>query len=381
VVQTGIILGASLVAALLLLFFFAGYLTRPLRQVADAMQGIITTGDLSGRVETLYRDETGRLGHTFNLMTADLERAYGMVKGYGLRAKVSKESEEKVRHVFQKYVPSNVIEQHLASPEKFLTGEVRPLGVLFSDIRDFTSIAEMLNPTDLVENLNGFFAAMDGQIYGQQGMVDKRVGDAIVAYFGAPVSHENDALSAVLAAFGMLEALPAFNDAQRERGRPEFRIGIGIHFGGITVGNMGSEYKMDYTIMGDRVNLASRLESLTKRYHEPLVVSESVHRRVRTRCASRLLDNVSVKGRQETTSIFTLRRTLAAAEAEAWDAHNEAAALFYDRKFAEAAAGFRKVLGLIPRDEHARRFLGKCTMLMKSAPGPDWTGVEEMTEK
>ena len=125
VTQTGIILGASLVAALLLLYFFAGFLTRPLRQVADAMQDIITTGDLSERVETLYRDETGRLAHTFNLMTADLEKAYGMVKGYALRAAVAKENEEKIRRIFQKYVPKAVIDQFYASPEQMLVGEKR----------------------------------------------------------------------------------------------------------------------------------------------------------------------------------------------------------------------------------------------------------------
>ena len=142
VTQTAIILGASLVAALLLLFFFAGFLTRPLRQIADAMQGIITTGDLSRRVQTLYRDETGRLGHTFNLMTADLERAYGMVKGYALRAAVAKENEEKIRHIFQKYVPKAVIDQFYASPEQMLVGEMRALAVLFSDIRGFTTLVE-----------------------------------------------------------------------------------------------------------------------------------------------------------------------------------------------------------------------------------------------
>ncbi|HSV92258.1 MAG TPA: adenylate/guanylate cyclase domain-containing protein [Desulfobacterales bacterium] len=381
VTQTGIILGASLVAALLLLFFFAGFLTRPLRQIADAMQGIITTGDLSQRVETLYRDETGRLGHTFNLMTGDLERAYGMVKGYALRAAVAKENEEKIRHIFQKYVPKAVIDQFYASPEKMLVGEMRPVAVLFSDIRSFTTIVETFNPGELVEMLNAYFGCMAKVIYARHGIVDKYIGDAIMAVFGAPEKQENDALAAVLTALEMLDALVVFNESQRKLGRPPLKSGIGLHYGPVIVGNIGSEFKMDYTVMGDRVNLASRLEGLTKQYHEPLVVSDSIQRRVRAEFPTRLLDRVSVKGRKESTGLYTLRRTLQGAETEAWTAHNDAAARYYERRFDEAAAGFQKVLALLPKDEHARRFLEKCAQYRAAPPGEGWTGVEEMTEK
>jgi len=185
----------------------------------------------------------------------------------------------------------------------------------------------------------------------------------------------------VLAALDMLDALAAFNDVQRFRGRPPLRIGIGIHYGPVIVGNIGSEYKMDYTVMGDRVNLASRLEGLSKKYHEPLIVSDSIQRRLRGEFPCRLLDRASVKGRREATGIYTLRRRVTAEEAEAWKAHNDAAALFYDRKFAEAAGGFRGVLQVLPKDEHARRFLVECENLRAKPPGPGWTGVVEMTEK
>jgi len=381
VLQTGVILGASLLLALALLLVFAGRLTRPLRQMTAAMQDIITTGDLSERVQTLYRDETGRLGHAFNLMLADLEKAYGLVKGYALRAAVAKENEEKIRRIFQKYVPKAVIDQFYASPEQMLVGEMRPVAVLFSDIRSFTTIVETFNPGELVEMLNGYFGTMAKPIYERHGIVDKHIGDAIMAVFGAPEKQENDALAAVLAALDMLDALASFNDVQRFRGRPPFRIGIGVHYGPVIVGNIGSEYKMDYTVMGDRVNLASRLEGLSKKYHEPLIVSDSIQRRLRSEFPCRLLDRASVKGRREATGIYTLRRSLPGSEAEAWKAHNEAAELFYERKFVEAAAGFRRVLEALPKDEHARRFLGECEMLKAKPPAPDWTGVVEMSEK
>jgi len=381
VLQTGVILGASLLVAALLLLVFAGRLTRPLRQVADAMQGVITTGDLSERVETLYRDETGRLGHAFNLMTADLEKAYGLVKGYALHAAVAKENEEKIRRIFQKYVPKAVIDQFYASPERMLVGEMRPVAVLFSDIRAFTTIVETFNPSELVEMLNGYFGTMAKPIYERHGIVDKHIGDAIMAVFGAPEKQENDALAAVLAALDMFDALVAFNDVQRFRNRPPLQIGIGIHYGPVIVGNIGSEYKMDYTVMGDRVNLASRLEGLSKKYHEPLIVSDSIQRRVRDQFPCRLLDKASVKGRRESTGIFTLRRTLSAAEAGAWNVHNDSTDRYYERKFREAADGFRRVLKLIPRDEHASRFLTRCEQLEGKPVKPGWNGIEEWTEK
>jgi adenylate cyclase len=381
VVQTGVILGASLLLALLLLLVFASRLTRPLREMTDAMQDIITTGDLSERVETLYRDETGRLGHAFNLMLGDLAKAYGLVKGYALRAAVAKENEEKIRRIFQKYVPKAVIDQFYASPEQMLVGEMRPVAVLFSDIRSFTTIVETFNPGELVEMLNGYFGTMAKPIYERHGIVDKHIGDAIMAVFGAPEKQENDALAAVLAALDMLDALVVFNEVQRARDRPALAIGIGLHYGPVIVGNIGSEYKMDYTVMGDRVNLASRLEGLSKKYREPLIVSDSIQRRVRAQFPCRLLDRASVKGRHEATGIFTLRRALPEADAEAWKTHDEAVALFYDRKFADAEKGFRRVLELLPQDEHARRFLRECEKLRAKPPDPDWTGVVEMTEK
>jgi adenylate cyclase len=381
VLQTGIILGASLLVTLLLLLVFAGYLTRPLRQVADAMQDIITTGDLSERVETLYRDETGRLGHTFNLMTADLERAYGMVKGYALHAAVAKENEEKIRKIFQLYVPAKVIEQYYASPEQMLVGKPDPVAVLFSDIRNFTRFAEKTESRRLVEILNDYFSRMAKPIYDRHGRVDKTIGDAIMAVFGAPEKQDNDSLEACRAALGMLDALPVFNEAHREHLQEPFRMGIGIHYGRVTVGNIGSEKKMDYTVIGDPVNIASRIEGLTKVYREPLLVSHSIKSRIRGEYPCRLLDKVSVKGREKETSIYVLRSSLTAAEVKAWKVHNEAADLFYERKFPEAADGFRQVVEWLPKDAHARRFLEKCRMLKAKPPGPEWTGVIEMTEK
>lgn len=381
--QAGYILGASLVAAVILLLLFARYLTRPLQQVVDAMSDIISTNDLSRRVEVLYKDETGRLGHTFNLMSEELGKAYDQIKSYALRAAVSQIKEEKIRHVFQRYVPKTVLESFFANPEQALVGENRVLAVLFSDVRGFTGISEKMRADEMVESLNQYFRRMVDVVMrpGRDGIVDKYIGDAIMAFFGAPERHEDDALRSVLAAFEMLDALDDFNAWQAQKSRTPFRIGIGINYGYVTVGNIGSERKMDYTVIGDMVNLASRLEGLTKKYHEPIVFSESVYRKVNTAVKCRRLDTVAVHGRKEGTGIYTARRTLSAAEEKSWPLHEQAMELYYGRKFSEAREALRGVRAVLPNDHCAGLFLQRCEKYMKSPPGKDWRGIEEMTEK
>ena len=376
-----IILGVSLAAALLMLIIFTGILTRPLRNVVAAMTEIITTNDLSKRVEVLYKDETGRLGHTFNLMVQELQNAYNSIKSYALRAVVAQAKEQKIRNIFQKYVPKDVIEQFFVNPERMLIGEDRVLAVLFSDIRGFTTISERMRPDEMVESLNQYFTLMVDTIMGRNGIVDKYIGDAIMAFFGAPVRREDDALQSVYSGLEMLETLSDFNRWQAQKGRPEFRIGIGINYGAVTVGNIGSEKKMDYTVIGDMVNLASRLEGLTKVYKEPIIVSESVHNKIVDTFPTRLLDKVVVKGRLAGVGVYTVKRKLNAAEDNAWKIHQEGMELFYNRQFPRAAECFRRVLDGIPDDVCAQMHLASCNEYLNNPPGKGWTGVVEMREK
>ncbi len=381
--QAGYILGASLVAAVVLLLLFARYLTRPLQQVVDAMGDIIAKGDLSRRVEVMYKDETGRLGHTFNLMSEELGKAYGTIKAYALRAEVLKIKEEKIRHVFQRYVPKNVLDDFIKNPDAALVGEDRICAVLFSDIRGFTTISENMRPEDVVESLNNYFARMVNIIMrpDRGGIVDKYIGDAIMATFGTMGHHEDNAMRSVLAAFEMLDALAEFNTWQKQKGRHPFRVGIGINYGNVTVGNIGSELKMDFTVIGDMVNLASRLEGLTKKYSEPVIISASVHRKVKETVHCRMLGKVTVKGRREGTPIYSVRRSLSPAEEKAWPLHGQALSLYYGRKFVDATEVFGQVQALMPEDHCVGLFLERCATHMESPPPDSWTGVEEMTEK
>jgi adenylate cyclase len=379
--QTGVILSVSLLAAVVLLLLFSYLLVRPLKNVVGAMREIISTSDLSKRVRVLYRDETGELGHTFNLMTGELGKANDLVKGFALQAVVAQHKEQKIRSIFQRYVPKDVIEQYFANPEAMLVGEDRILAVLFSDIRSFTTIAEKMRPNEVVESLNAYFGVMVDVIMSHQGIVDKYMGDAIMAFYGAPVRHRDEARRSVLSAFEMLQALEDFNVWQSKRGRLPFRIGIGINYGVVTVGNIGSEKKMDYTVIGDMVNLASRLEGLTKVYGQPLVISESVFNKVREEFPCRQLDKVVVKGKTSGSGIYTTRQRLEPREKEAWEAHDAGLRLYYRREFEAAATRFRLVAELLPGDACAATFLERCQSCLRNAPPPEWTGAVVMTAK
>jgi len=166
--QTIVTLCAAVVIAVILLIFITRSLTSPLGRMLNAMNGIIETADLSSRIEVEYRDETGSLAMTFNRMTEELDRAYSQIKRYAFDAVLAGKKEERIRNIFQKYVPNDVIERFFASPEKMLTGDNRKLSILFSDIRSFTTISEGMAPDDLVNSLNRYFSGQVDIIYGRK---------------------------------------------------------------------------------------------------------------------------------------------------------------------------------------------------------------------
>ena len=262
-----------------------------------------------------------------------------------------------------------------------LTGENRELAILFSDIRSFTTISERLAPDDLVASLNRYFSSQVDIIMNRGGIVDKYIGDAIMAFWGAPVKHENDALDAAFSALDMLDAVKIFNEGQKKAGKCEFKIGIGINYGLVTVGNIGSERKMDYTVIGDSVNLASRLEGLTKTYQVEILISESLHAAIDGALPARLLDTVAVKGKTLGVKIYTIARAVSEPAASAWKLHNEAMALFYARDFTAARAKFSEAAALLGGDYHADMMARRCDAYLEAPPPADWNGVEVMHSK
>lgn len=379
--QTAIILLVGIVVSALLLVLFVRYLTRPLTGVVAAMERIISSNEFGERVDVEFNDEIGRLSHTFNIMISELERAYSKIKSYAFDAVLAQKKETKIRNIFQKYVPQDLIDKYFENPESMLVGDNRVLSVLFSDIRSFTSISESMRPDDLVNSLNRYFSVMVDIIMDHNGIIDKYIGDAIMAFFGAPVHHDNDAVQSVRAGIAMVEGLEVFNEEQRRLGRPEFQIGIGINYGEVTVGNIGTDKKMDYTVIGDMVNLASRLEGLTKQYQQPLIISQSLYREVKEHLPCRLLDFVAVKGKTNGIRIYTTKAVLSPEESQAWRQHNQAMALYYKRRFAEAVPLFDQVLELLPGDYPAELLRSRCEQYLVKEPDADWNGVEVLTSK
>jgi len=388
--QTLAVLGVTVLLTVVMLVLFARRLTSPLARVVGAMNAIASGGDLSARVEVEYRDETGKLAATFNSMIAELEKAYAQIKRYAFDAVLAGKKEQRIRQIFQKYVPKDLIDKFFASPESMLVGENRELAILFSDIRSFTTISENMLPDDLVNSLNRYFSGQVDIIMNRNGIVDKYIGDAIMAFWGAPIKREDDALQSLLASLDMVGAVKAFNENQRKIGKPEFHIGVGINYGVVTVGNIGSERKMDYTVIGDMVNLASRMEGLTKTYCADILVSQSLYDTIKAMpsaptaadaLAFRLLDTVAVKGKTKGVKIYTAAKSLSENEAKAWAIHNQAMDFYYRRDFVSAGKRFTAVLTLLSGDFSAEELLKRCRKYAAVPPPPEWDGVEVMTTK
>jgi class 3 adenylate cyclase/HAMP domain-containing protein len=379
--QTGIVIAVAALVSVALLLLFTHYLTSPLRNVVSAMREIISTNELSRRVEVLYDDETGELGHSFNVMTSGLEKAYAQIKEYALKAGIARHKERRIRNIFQKYVPSDVIDQFFTSPESMLVGQDRELAVLFSDIRSFTTISEGMEPNELVEALNRYFDGMVNVIMNRNGIVDKYIGDAIMAFYGAPVKREDDALQATLSALDMVERLKVFNQEQRSLGLPEFNTGIGISYGLVTVGNIGTQRKMDYTVIGDMVNLASRLEGLTKVYNQPILISDSVRNEVAATVPCRLVDQVVVKGKSRAVGIYAPQRQLSETEQRAWELYQQGLNLYYSRSFQRSWELLSEAEAHMPGDPLCQIYLDRARDLIENPPTDEWTGYTVMTTK
>ena len=380
--QNYLILAGSLIFSFLLMLFFSTYLTRPISKMVRTMREIIQDNNLTRRVDVEFQDEIGRMAQTFNLMLAELERAYGQIKNFAYQSVLARKTEQKIRNIFQKYVPADVIDEVLGNPESMLTGENRHVAILFSDIRGFTTISETMRPDELVTSLNRYFSMMVDIIVARNGTVDKYIGDAIMALFGAPVRSENDSLLSVLAGLEMAQALEVFNEEQKAKGKKEFHIGIGINYGEVTVGNIGSEKKMNYTVIGDNVNLASRLEGLTKKYKQMLLFSDSVYQRVGRYVYCRLVDKVVVKGKTHGENIYTAKRTLTDQEKSGWATWHSGLEAYYRRDFARARGLFLEVADRwLPGDTLALDFAERATALIQNPPEPGWVGLEVMHEK
>lgn len=279
----GIGVGA-LVVALLIGVGLAGGITSPVQTLVAGMREVLR-GNFSHRLKVKREDEIGFLARSFNEMVGGLEER------------------EKIRDVMHKVVSPEVAHE-LLQRGVALGGEVREVSVLFADIRGFTSISEELSPPELIQLLNDYLSRMSRVIEGEKGVIYKYIGDEVMAIFGTPLPLTDHAVRAVSAAVGMLKELSRFN-AEQGKASP-LRIGIGIATGPVVAGNVGSTERLNYTVLGDTVNVASRLQGLTKEYGVPLILSGSTYDKVSLSFSCRFLGKVAVRGRQQETSLYTV---------------------------------------------------------------------------
>ncbi|MCB1172568.1 MAG: CHASE2 domain-containing protein [Leptospiraceae bacterium] len=239
--------------------------------------------------------------------TVIIEQFIILISFIGFRVFAEEENVKYIRNTFSKFVSQDVVDELLTNPEALkLGGAKKEVSVFFSDVRGFTTISEKLGPEELVQLLNEYLSVMTDLIIEYSGTIDKYMGDAIMAFWGAPVENDDHAYYTCVCAIAQYAALQDLQKIWTERGVPAIDIGIGINTGPAVVGNMGSKARMDYTLMGDTVNLGSRLEGITKQYGVKIVISEYTYERVKERVYARELDLVRVKGKLEPVRIYEL---------------------------------------------------------------------------
>ena len=287
--------------------------------------------------------------------------------------------EKRVKSTLTRYLAQDIVDRMLKDPSKeLLGGDHSKATVVFSDIRGFTTLAEKMTPNQTVEFLNEYFTIMVDEVLKQRGVLDKFIGDAIMAVFGIPYAQADDATRAVSTSIHMLNALDGFNARRIRQGQPLVAMGIGINTDDVVSGNIGSEKRMDFTVIGDGVNVSSRLEGLTKIYGSQILISESTLAELDNRFVTRFIDHVKVKGRERPLRIFEVLGDrdyrVPAAVADAIAGHDA----FFDRDFEKAA----KLLAKAADDDSvAEVFLKRAIHFLAHPPADDWDGTWTATTK
>ncbi|SRR5579871_1477110 len=291
-----------------------------------------------------------------------------------------------MKQMFQSMVAPKVVEEILKLPAGIeLGGEEKELTVMFSDVRSFTTFSEKHTPHEVVEILNEYLTQMTYLIFQTEGTLDKYIGDAIMAFWGAPTAQVDHAYRACSTALGMVDLLHNVLHPKWEiEGKEKLQVGVGLNTGPMVVGFVGSESIKNYTLIGDAVNLGSRLEGTTKEYHVEIIIAESTYEHVKNDMLCRELDLIKVKGKNEPIRIYELvdhRLKGAGAKEMKAKAFEEGLALYRQQKWDEAIQRFKNCLELDPKDGPAEIFIKRCGHLKQAPPGPNWDGVFVMKTK
>ena len=337
--------------------------TNPVRLLADSAHKI-EQGEYTHQAEVLQQDEIGKLAIAFNSMARGLEER------------------DRVRDLLGKVV-SPAIAQRLLSQKIELGGEELAATILFADVRNFTPLCEGRSPTEILALINAYLTRVSGVIDAHGGVVDKYIGDAIMALFGVPFPSDDGPARAVRTALGMRSALALFNRELEGRGIPPLDIGIGINTSIVVAGNMGSPTRLNYTVIGDGVNLASRLEALTRRYDVGIIVGEATAAAVPD-MEFRELDKVKVKGKSVPVTIYEpvgRAGTLSVDTADELGQYRTALRLYRERDPARARAAFVDLLEMRPGCRLYEIYLDYIEHFDSAATDDDWDGSLVLDEK
>jgi adenylate cyclase len=341
---------------------------------------------LTPRSALLNASEVQRIERNINLTVNPLTNPEGGVRG-GLVVLEDITKEKRMKNTMYRYLTPRVAEQVMALGEDTLmVGERKEVTILFSDIRGYTTLTENLGAAQVVSLLNQYFETMVEAVFNHEGTLDKFIGDALMAVFGAPLPlTENHAWRAVQAALEMRQRLAEFNQRRIIQEQPQIHIGIGISSGEVVAGNIGSRKRMDYTVIGDSVNLSSRLEGVTKEYGCDIILSEFTYQLCKERVWVRELDKIRVKGKHQAVNIYELigerTTTLDPLTEKFLSLYQNGRAAYLSRNFLRAIACFDAARDIHPRDLAVILHLERARNYLKQPPPDSWDGVWAITTK
>ena len=297
---------------------------------------------------------------------------------------IESRGKRQLANLFGHYIPPELVDEMSESPEQYsLEGENREMTVLFSDVRGFTTISEGMDPKQLTQLMNALLTPMTRVIHKNRGTIDKYMGDAIMSFWGAPIADSEHARHALYAAIEMMDELKIMQEDFKQRGWPEVNIGIGLNTGDMSVGNMGSEFRMAYTVLGDAVNLGSRLEGLTKEYGVNIIVSESTKAAI-PEFVFRELDLVQVKGKNEPVAIFEPvghKNDIEKSVTSELTSYKKALMSFRAQSWDKAEMDFFNLNRSVPDRFLYEVYLNRIAIYRHSPPPENWDGVFKHTTK
>lgn len=368
---------ASTLAVMVLMIALALAVARPVLRATGA---VVVLGGFAAVATGLYVQPGLVLPLSYALVAGLLSYVAIEYRAY----LVERNQKKHIAKTFGQYIPAELVKEMNESGQQVsVGGEAREMTVLFSDVRGFTTISEGLSPQDLTTLMNAFLSPMTRVIQANRGTIDKYMGDAIMAFWGAPLRDENHAENAVRAALGMAKTMDELSDSFVARGWKPLKIGVGLNTGVMSVGNMGSDFRLAYTVMGDAVNLGSRLESLTKQYGIFMQISEFTLAKVPGLIA-REVDLVKVKGKDQPVRTFEplgFDGDVDQTTLERLGRYHAALALYRERRFAEAKAEFEALAAAEPERKLYQIYLERIDHYQHEPPPPDWDGSYTAKEK